>query len=152
MIHETNSVVFYWSLVEYFFTIIFSDISPHNILIDRHSQIKIIDFGYAETFSGDYFSIVHGDAKAPEFNEPVTEQMKKYVNSPKGKEKTRVWYIGSVIYYILTNGRSPSTVHDVYQNIIAQPPTLKKYLISSLEERNARMTVKQIRRLISPLI
>ena len=93
--------------------IVYRDIKPENILLDKNYNVKLCDYGWATYFTpGKYLTVYCG---TPEYVSP--EVLKKYPYN----EKVDIWGIG-VLIFELSFGYAPFTSNfneDRYNNIKA---------------------------------
>ena len=83
--------------------IVYRDLKPSNIIIDKHNRVKIIDFGIAEEYtSQDPESRMHKGGLTKGYAAP-----EQYNRRFKADVRTDIYALGVTIHYLLT-GKSPT--------------------------------------------
>ncbi|HUG19949.1 MAG TPA: serine/threonine-protein kinase [Planctomycetaceae bacterium] len=91
--------------------IVHRDLKPSNLLIDRHGNIKLTDFGVAQVFAAGKLTVTGGIIGTAEFMSPEQAQ------GHRASKKSDLYSLGAVMYAMLT-GRPPfsgKTTLDVIQ-------------------------------------
>ncbi len=127
-IHRTVSIVFKCCLaLDYAYRqgVVHRDIKPANIMVDRHDNVKITDFGLALNVNKkghDDSTFIMG-VGSPAYMSP--EQIKSYPLN----QKTDLYSLGVVLFHLLT-GRLPFRAKHpaqlVYKIINADPPSVSQ--------------------------
>ena len=100
------------------FHICHRDLKPENILLDRHRNIKIVDFGMAALQPAD--QMLYTSCGSPHYAPPEIALDKPYMG-----DRADIWSCGVVLYVMLTgrlpfgNGDEEETVKDVLQEVVA---------------------------------
>lgn len=115
--------------------IIHRDINPNNIMFTEDRQIKVIDFGICKIEdmlnSATVYKLGTNAYSAPEV----------HLHSENATEKSDLYSIGSVIYFLFTGKQPPLAIH--YQQVlnnakgmdIALKPIVKKLVAEDPDER-----------------
>lgn len=86
------------------------DIKPTNIMIDRHGQVKIIDFGLAKGKTDSDLTMVGTVVGSPRYMAP--EQFS--FDERTDWARCDIYAVGVTLYYLLT-GRLPFKSRDIYE-------------------------------------
>lgn len=104
--------------------IIHGDLKPSNILIDNNGVIKISDVGISGVFSAQEQSMTGETQKfiAPEI-----------INEEKCNEKIDIYSFGILIYFLLSNGKTPNMkIRDICLGRPVEIPSSFKDLVRQL--------------------
>ena len=127
--------------------IIHRDIKLENILLDKHGHIRISDFGISRR-------IDNSEKKELTFCGSPLYASPEMIKRDKYNEKTDVWSIGIVVYYMLFN-KFPffsENIQNLYQKILREEPeipddcdiNLKSFVLGLLHKNPAtRLTLNE---------
>jgi serine/threonine-protein kinase len=90
--------------------IIYRDMKPDNIMLDKQGKVKVIDFGIAKEYSSEKEAKSYG---TPGYASP--EQYRGYID-----EKTDIYNLGATMYALLT-GRPPRDKRNLPETSIIKP-------------------------------
>jgi serine/threonine-protein kinase len=99
--------------------VIHRDLKPANLLIDRHNQVKLTDFGIAKLYGGTQITAAGGILGTADYMSPEQAEGKP-VNA-----RSDLYSLGSVLYALLA-GRPPfaaKTLAEVIHNLRFEKPT-----------------------------
>jgi serine/threonine protein kinase len=104
--------------------IIHRDVSPHNILISRHGQVKLSDFGVARAAISSHVSVV-GDIRGKFSYMPPEQVFAAHID-----HRVDIFAAGAILYELLTGKqpyRSASTGDQIRQlNAGVAPPSMRR--------------------------
>jgi hypothetical protein len=103
--------------------IIYRDMKPGNIIVDKNNQVKLVDFGIAREY-------IHGKSSDSTFiGTKGYASPEQYIPGQQSDERTDIYGLGATLYHVIT-GRSP-----------AEPPykmvkvrEVNKYLSEGIEK------------------
>ncbi|KAL1232109.1 cAMP-dependent protein kinase catalytic subunit [Trichinella pseudospiralis] len=90
--------------------IVYRDLKPENVLIDRHGHIKLTDFGFAKLLNDRTWTM----CGTPEYLAPE-------VVTGKGYNQAVDWWSLGILIYEMLSGKTPfeaPTAIELYQNIV----------------------------------
>lgn len=99
--------------------VIHRDLKPANLLIDRHNQIKLTDFGIAKLYGGTQITVAGGILGTADYMSPEQAEGKQ-VNA-----RSDLYSLGSVMYALLV-GHPPfaaKSLAEVIHNLRFEKPT-----------------------------
>ncbi|TPX38274.1 hypothetical protein SmJEL517_g00287 [Synchytrium microbalum] len=115
-------------------SVIHRDLKPENLLLDAHKNIRIIDFGFGNTFHRDRFLDTY--CGSPFYAAPEMIKGVRYVGP-----EVDVWSLG-VILYALLSGRLPfdaQTMSDLYDHISKGEYQIPSHFTSDMTHLISRM-------------
>lgn len=115
--------------------IIFRDLKPGNIMVDRSGTIKLIDFGIARLFSPQK---THDTLLFGTFGYAAPEQYSKQAQSDA---RSDVYGLGATLYHLLTGydpSTTPMTLPPLEQFHVQVSPTLRRAVQRALEHDRDR--------------
>ncbi|WP_163194920.1 serine/threonine-protein kinase [Clostridium thermarum] len=103
--------------------IIYRDMKPENIMIDKQGKVKVIDFGIAKEYSSEKEVKSYG---TPGYASP--EQYRGYID-----EKTDIYNLGATMYALLT-GKPPRDKRNLPETSIVKPMDLNINVTPAMEK------------------
>ncbi|TPX31275.1 hypothetical protein SeMB42_g07784 [Synchytrium endobioticum] len=115
-------------------SVIHRDLKPENLLLDAHKNIRIIDFGFGNTFHRERFLDTY--CGSPFYAAPEMIKGVRYVGP-----EVDVWSLG-VILYALLSGRLPFdavTMNELYEHISSGKYQVPSHFTSDMTHLISRM-------------
>ena len=129
--------------------IIHRDINPNNIMLDDNGNVKVIDFGICKikqmVNSATVFRMGTNSYSAPEV----------HLHSQNATEKSDIYSIGAVIYYLFTGEQPPlaTDFQDIIENAsgfdVSLKPIIKKMVAENPDDRY--QDISEVKRELSGL-
>jgi tRNA A-37 threonylcarbamoyl transferase component Bud32 len=129
--------------------VVHRDLKAENVLLDRHMNIRVIDFGLSNTFTADN-GLLHTSCGSPHYAAPEMIKGEPYTKA------VDIWSAGVLLYAMVTGGLpfSSDTLNRLLTRIaIAEPyipaflsPALRDLLVKLLQKRpKERLSIQRIR-------
>jgi tRNA A-37 threonylcarbamoyl transferase component Bud32 len=95
------------------------DLKPENLMMDRHGQIKVMDFGIARAFSGDSATTLNMISGTPSYMAP------EQVESRTVDQRADIYALGLIVYEMLTGKevfKADTPIAAAYKQVHEAPP------------------------------